>query len=401
MREDLLLVKYGELALKKRNRKMFEEQLMKNIRLKLKPFPDVTIKKTFGRVFVHLNGTEAATVIQALQQVFGLVGISPVIRSDLNMEAIKRAAVLLMQKQDHPGTTFKVETKRSNKKFPHNSQQISREVGGAVLRETDNLQVDVHQPAVTLNIEVRALDAYLYNESHTGLGGLPVGASGKAMLLLSGGIDSPVAGFLAMKRGVEIEAIHFHSFPYTSERSLKKVEDLAQILTDFGGEINLHVVPFTRIQTEIREKCEDSFSITIMRRFMLRIAEKLAENRNALALVTGESLGQVASQTLESMRAINDVVDIPVLRPLISMDKQEIIKVSKRIGTYETSIQPYEDCCTVFVPKSPQTRPNLQRTRYNENKLHVGSLVDQAVRNTELKTFTSGETREFAAYFDL
>lgn len=401
MNDGLLLIKYGELALKKRNRKMFEEQLMHNIRLKLKPFPDVTVKKTFGRMFVHLNGTEPTDVINALQQVFGLVGISPVIRSELDIGAIKRAASTLMSKHDQPGTTFKVETKRVNKKFPLSSQEISRDVGGAVLRETDHLQVDVHRPNVTLNIEVRTADTYLYNESYAGLGGLPVGASGRAMLLLSGGIDSPVAGFLTMKRGVEIEAVHFHSFPYTSERALKKVEDLTQILTHFGGKINLHVVPFTDIQTKIREKCEDSFSITVMRRFMLRIAEKLAEKRDALALVTGESLGQVASQTLESMRAINDVAHLPVLRPLISMDKQEIITLSKQIGTFETSIQPYEDCCTVFVPKSPQTRPNLQRTRKNEDDLDVDRLIEQAVSDTDLKTFTSGEKREFASYFDL
>lgn len=373
---------------------------MHNIRDKLEQFHDVKLRKTFGRIFVHLHGADAKPVIEALQQVFGVVAISPVVRVGLDIEEIKNAALSLMERRDQPNTTFKVETHRPNKKFPHNSQEMNRIIGGHVLRGTNHLKVDVHEPDVPLSIEVRSHDTYLYSESFPGLGGLPVGVSGKVMLLLSGGIDSPVAGFLTMKRGVEIEAVHFHSYPYTSERALKKVEDLARQLTTYAGQVKLHIVPFTEIQTKIREKCEDSFTITIMRRFMLRIAEKLAEERGALALATGESLGQVASQTLESMRAINDVVNIPVLRPLISMDKQEIITVSKRIGTYETSILPYEDCCTVFVPKSPQTRPNLDRTRRNESGLDVEALVEAAVKNTELKTFTSEREQEFDAYFD-
>lgn len=400
MNADTLLIKYGELALKKRNRSMFEDQLLQNIRLKLKPFRNVAIEKTFGRMFVHLNGTDTQPVIEALQQVFGIVGISPVVQTGLDMEEIKATALALMEKHDQPNATFKVETHRPNKKFPLNSQEINREVGTHVLRGTKQLKVDVHDPAFPLTIEVRSHHAYLYTEHFPGLGGLPVGASGKVMLLLSGGIDSPVAGFLTMKRGVEVEVVHFHSYPYTSERALKKVEDLARVLATFAGKVKLHIVPFTAIQTNIREQCQDSFTITVMRRFMLRIAEKLALNQGALALATGESLGQVASQTLESMRAINDVVNLPVLRPLISMDKQEIIATAKRIGTYETSILPYEDCCSIFVPKSPQTRPNLERTRQNENNLNVEGLVDDAVQNTEVKTFRSADEPEFAAYFD-
>lgn len=374
---------------------------MSNIRRKLERFPKVKLQKTFGRIFVHLHGTDAEPVIGALQQIFGIVATSPVVRTALDFGAMQCAALTLMKKHDQPQRTFKVETRRSNKQFPLNSQEISRKIGSHVLRGTKHLKVDVHRPDILLSIEVRQQHAYLFSESYSGLGGLPVGSSGKAMLLLSGGIDSPVAGFLTMKRGVEIEAVHFHSYPYTSERALKKVEDLSQQLTAYGGKVNLHVVPFTEIQTAIREKCQDSFSITVMRRFMLRIAEALAVKHGALALVTGESLGQVASQTLESMRAINDVANLPVLRPLISMDKQEIITLSKQIGTYETSILPYEDCCTVFMPQSPQTRPNLERTRQNESGLDVETLVEEAVHRTQRKAFTEAESQdEFAAYFE-
>lgn len=400
-KKDILLIKYGELALKKRNRYQFEEQLISNIRHKLERFLEVRVQKTFGRIFVHLHGTDAEPVIKALQQIFGIVAISPVVRTALDVQAIERAALMLMKQHDQSQRTFKVETKRPNKKFPLNSQEISRKIGGVVLRGTKNLKVDVRRPDILLSIEIRQHHAYLFSESYPGLGGLPVGSSGKAMLLLSGGIDSPVAGFLTMKRGVEIEAVHFHSYPYTSERSLKKVEDLTRQLTAYGGKLNLHIVPFTEIQTAIREKCQDSFSITVMRRFMFRIAEALAAKRGALALATGESLGQVASQTLESMRAIGDVVSLPVLRPLISMDKQEIISLSKQIGTYETSILPYEDCCTVFMPQSPQTRPSLERTRQNERDLDVEALVEEAVRRTERKVFTEAEPEEeFASYFE-
>lgn len=400
MTYDILLIKYGELTLKGRNRNVFVDQLIRNIRHKLAAFPSVKFEKTHGRLFIHLHDAAAEPVIEALQQVFGIVGISPVLRTELQMQEIEAAAAALMATQDKVGRTFKVETKRPNKRFPLTSQDINRQVGSFVLRQSEHLSVDVHQPDVWLSVEVRAHGAYVYCESYPGLGGFPVGVSGKVMLLLSGGIDSPVAGYLTMKRGVEVEAVHFHSYPYTSERALQKVEDLAEQLSAYSGRIALHVVPFTEIQTKIRETCQDSYSITVMRRFMLRIAEALAEKRGALALATGESLGQVASQTLESMRAINDVVALPVLRPLISMDKQEIIAVAKQIDTYETSILPYEDCCTVFVPKSPQTRPNLERTRAQEKGLDIDALVAAAVADTETKMLSLGSKEEFASYFD-
>lgn len=399
---DALLVKYGELALKKRNRKDFEDKLVQNINQHLRPFPDVKLEKTTGRIFVWLNGTQAVPVIETLQQVFGIVGISPVVRAPLEMEAMKRAAMTLMEPHDLEGHTFKVETRRANKHFPYASLEVSRQIGAHVLRRTDKLTVDVHEPDVTLFVEIRSREAYLYCEQFTGLGGLPVGVSGKVMVLLSGGIDSPVATFLTMKRGVEVEAVHFHSYPYTSERSLKKVEDLTKILSRYAGRITLNIVPFTDIQTQIREKCQESYNITVMRRFMFRISEWLARERGALALATGESLGQVASQTLESLHAINDAVQLPVLRPLISMDKQQIVTIAKTIGTYETSILPYEDCCTVFVPKSPVTRPSTARAREMEQRLDVDTLVKEAVNNTERKTITpETEAESFASYFDL
>ena len=258
--------------------------------------------------------------------------------------------------------------------------------------------MDVHNPELTLHVEVRGQKAYVYGNDQAGLGGLPVGASGRVMLLLSGGIDSPVAGYLALKRGVELEAIHFHSYPFTSERAQQKVEDLGKILTRYGGKIRLHLVPFTEIQTEISQKCLDSYSITIMRRMMLRIAEKISEKQGALALVTGESLGQVASQTLESMRVINEVTKMPILRPLVGMDKQEIMVLAKQIGTYETSILPYEDCCTVFLPRNPKTRPNPTVTVKNESQLAVEELVERAVAGTEVKILSEKQEEEFSFF---
>jgi thiamine biosynthesis protein ThiI len=261
------------------------------------------------------------------------------------------------------------------------------------------MKVDVHHPDLSVHVEVRSKYAYVYGNDMPGPGGLPVGVSGRVMLLLSGGIDSPVAGYLALKRGAELEAVHFHSYPYTSERAKQKVVDLAQILTRFGGRIRLHVVPFTEIQTEIRKHCTESYSITVMRRMMFRIAEQLARKNGALALVTGESLGQVASQTLESMNAINDVTRMPVLRPVIGMDKLEIISIARRIGTYETSILPYEDCCTVFLPKAPKTRPDVEVSAREEAKLDVERLVREAVEGTEVIELVPERQEEEFSYF--
>ncbi|MCS1350538.1 tRNA uracil 4-sulfurtransferase ThiI [Mechercharimyces sp. CAU 1602] len=396
---DCILVRYGELALKGNNRREFENRLLRNIRQKLKAFYKVKVTKTQGRIFVELGGEEAEPVMEGLQDVFGIVGFSPAMRVPLEYDDICRAAVQIVENSTPRARTFKVIAKRGNKQFPIRSQELNRQVGGHLLQELNDLEVDVHQPELKVHVEVREEAAYVYGNDRPGLGGLPVGSSGRVMLLLSGGIDSPVAGYLALKRGAELHAVHFHSYPFTSERARKKVEDLAELLTRFGGKIHLHVVPFTEAQTAINQNCLEAYSITVMRRIMFRISERLAEKHGALALVTGESLGQVASQTLESMRTIGHVVQLPVLRPLIGMDKQEIMQLSKRMGTYETSILPYEDCCTVFLPKAPKTRPSLKDTERTESRLDVEALVTAAVEGTETMVLTpaSGES-EFSFF---
>jgi thiamine biosynthesis protein ThiI len=396
---DVILIRYGELALKGKNRSDFEARLLRNIRNKLKDFPDVKVKKTYGRMLVELNGQAYPPVVERLQEVFGVVGVSPAKRVPTELQALQQAAVALIREQPTQPATFKIAAKRSIKSFPHKSMELNHLIGGYVLKNVDGIKVDVHQPEITVHVEVRAEAAYVYGDDIPGPGGLPVGASGRVALLLSGGIDSPVAGYLALKRGAELQAIHFHSYPFTSERAKQKVIDLAQILTRYGGKIRLHVVPFTEIQTQIRQKCEESYSVTVMRRMMFRIAERIAHKEKALALVTGENLGQVASQTLESMYTINHVIRMPVLRPVVGMDKQEIMNIAKRIGTYETSILPYEDCCTVFLPKSPKTRPDLNATERTESNLDVERLVQEAVDATEVLDLSPDKREEEFTFF--
>jgi thiamine biosynthesis protein ThiI len=398
MRRNCILLRYGELALKGKNKADFEDRLINNIRQKLDRFAGVSVVKTPGRIFVELEGEAPETIIDELRTVFGLVGICPAIRVENEWEKIKEAALEFVRKQENV-RTFKVNSKRANKKFPIRSQEMNYRLGGFILGNVPGLKVDVHNPDLTLHVEVRSKYSYIYGNDIPGPGGLPVGASGRVLLLLSGGIDSPVAGYLALKRGVELHAIHFHSYPFTSERAKQKVIDLAQILTRYGGNIRLHIVPFTEIQTEINKHCYDSYSITIMRRIMLRISEAVAKKHGALALVTGESLGQVASQTLESMNTINEVTNMPILRPVIGMDKQEIMTIAKRIGTYETSILPYEDCCTVFLPKAPKTRPDKKVAAREEAKLDLERLVNEAVEGTEVIDLQPGEPEEEFSYF--
>lgn len=399
MKWNCILLKIGELALKGKNRQDFENRLIQNLRQKLKNFPGLEITREHGRIYVELGDHDLEPILDQLKEVFGLVGFSPALRVKPDFEEIKQAALYLLQSQPDEIKTFKIESKRADKRFPIGSQEMNQQVGKFVLPRVPRFRVDVHTPDLVLHIEVRANAAYLYGNDLPGAGGLPVGSSGRVLLLLSGGIDSPVAGYLALKRGARLEAIHFHSYPYTSERAKQKVIDLAQILTRYGGKIRLHIVPFTEIQTEINRHCENSYLITIMRRFMLRIAERIAINNRALALVTGESLGQVASQTLESMRAINAVTNFPILRPLVGMDKVEIMDLSRKIGTYETSILPYEDCCTVFLPKSPKTRPSLEVVEKEEQKLAVEELVQRAVEGTEVLELTPDEPQEEFTYF--
>ncbi len=386
----------GEIAIKGKNRPQFEKALLENMRLAVKGMA-VKIVRMGGRIEVHVEGADPQEVADRLTQVMGVSSISPVAEAELDMDRIKETALRVVQdalaKRSTP-VTFKVEARRANKLFPLESPQIMQEVGRYVLSQSgpDRLKVDVRNPELTLMVEVRESKAYVMCDVIDGPGGLPVGTAGRVMLLLSGGIDSPVAGWLAMKRGATVEAIHFHSFPFTSERAQEKVNDLAKILAKHGGRVRLHNVHFTEIQKEIRKHCPEEYSITIMRRFMMRIAEKLAHRRKALALVTGESLGQVASQTLESMNTINHVTNMPILRPLVAMDKRDIMDLAKKIGTYETSILPYEDCCTIFLPKNPKTRPKVHEALAAEEKLDIDALIEEALEKTESILFTRADS---------
>ncbi|QRG66101.1 tRNA uracil 4-sulfurtransferase ThiI [Brevibacillus choshinensis] len=389
MNYDVILIRYGELALKGKNRDMFEETLMRSVKSVLRSFYKVKVRRNYGRMYVELHGEDAYEVMDRLKRVFGISSISPTIHVDPDIETIKERSLELIRQMNPQPRTFRVVTRRADKRYPIPSMEVNRMVGTHILRALPAIKVDVHEPEAIVNVEIRTEGTYVSCETIPGLGGLPVGVSGKVLLLLSGGIDSPVAGWKMMKRGVTLEAIHFHSYPYTSERSLQKVRDLAQKLTKYGGTIRLHVVPFTEIQTAIRDNCPEDYLITIMRRFMMRISEKVAGNTKALALATGESLGQVASQTLESMDTINKVISIPMLRPLIGMDKIEITEISRKIDTYELSILPYEDCCTIFTPKNPVTRPKAYLAEKFETALDVDALVENAVNGTVIEEITT------------
>jgi len=379
--ENLYLISYGEIALKGENRPFFERILIQRIKQALGRFEKYRIQKDHGRVYCFVEGPKE-DVIDSLKRVFGIVSISPASSCDLDLEAIKDTALSMMKEIDYKGKTFKVETRRPNKSFSMKSPEISREIGAHLLRNLDGLTVDVHTPDILLEIEVRER-AYVYQEKISGLGGLPVGCNGKAVLLLSGGIDSPVAGYMTMKRGVEIEAVYFHSFPFTSDRAKEKVIDLTRILSAYSGHINLHVVNFTDVLKEIGEKTPNDFLTILMRRMMVRISEQIAKKVGAKALVTGESVGQVASQTLEAINATNEVAKLPILRPLIGFDKIEIMNLARKIGTYEKSIEPYDDCCTVFVPEHPKTRPELEAVRKAEENLDIDKLTEWGVNNIE------------------
>lgn len=384
---DTILIRLGELALKGKNRNQFESKLIHNIEVRLRPFPLVNVHKTFGRIYIDLNGEDAEAIITRLKRVFGIISFSPAIRVEQDIEQMKKAALQIIDDLDTFPRTFKVTARRADRTFPFSSMEIPHHIGGYILTHHDGkLRVDVHHPDVEIKVEVRAEGVYVMGKVIAGAGGFPVGTNGKVLLLLSGGIDSPVAGWYMLKKGVRLEAIHFHSYPYTSERAKEKVVDLAQKLTAWGGRIRLHVVPFTEIQTEIKKTCPEDLLVTVMRRYMMRIAERVAGNIDALALATGESLGQVASQTLDSMNTINRVVDLPVLRPLVAMDKTEIVKVAQEIDTFTTSILPYEDCCTIFTPKNPRTKPKpkvLERVEAISG-MEMERLITEAVNGIEV-----------------
>lgn len=383
------LIKYGEIGLKGKNRHLFEEALVRQIRRALKKQDgEFEVTKEQGRVYIEcLTDYEYDEVVAALQYVFGIVGICPVVHvEDKEFAHLAKQAVSYMQEMyGDEKKTFKVHARRAYKNYPMDSMEINSELGGLILDAMPNMSVDVHTPQIVLNVEIRQ-KAYIYSEIIPGPGGMPVGTSGKGMLLLSGGIDSPVAGYMIAKRGVKIDAVYFHAPPYTSERAKQKVIDLARQVSRYAGPVYLHVVNFTEIQMYIYEKCPHDELTILMRRYMMRIAEHFANETGCLGLITGESIGQVASQTMHSLLCTNEVCFLPVFRPLIGMDKQEIVEISERIGTYETSILPYEDCCTTFVAKHPVTKPNLKVIKRSEQNLNekIDEMVEEAIRTTEV-----------------
>ncbi|MFC4808256.1 tRNA uracil 4-sulfurtransferase ThiI [Paenibacillus sp. GCM10023250] len=360
MNPDMILLRFGEFTVKGRNRERFEKRVWEQVRRALSDFPRAGIERTFGRIYVALNGEPYEEMAVRLRDVFGIVSFSPVRKVPSELEAIRSAALDVMRGLDKLPETFKASVRRVDKSFPHDSQEMNHLVGGYVLRELPGLKVNVRDPEVELKVEIQPEGTYVFSRVEPAAGGFPYGTNGKALLLLSGGIDSPVAGYLAMRQGLELEAVHFHSYPYTSEQATEKVIELVRKLSHYTGvPIKLHLVSFTDIQTAIAQGGHQSLIITLMRRSMLRIADRLAAGREALGLVTGDSLGQVASQTLSSMNVIGRATELPLLRPLVTMDKNEIIRIARSIDTYDTSILPYEDCCTLFVPRNPSTNPNL------------------------------------------
>ena len=389
MQYQSLLIKYAEIGVKGKNRYMFEDRLVRRAAAVLRKIPGrFQVYKSNGRIYAEASEVfDLDQAVEALQHVFGISGISPLVQLPLMPpEELRQAAADYFQ-QAHPayGGSFKVVATRANKAYPWDSNEINRQVGEEILSRLPESRVDVHRPELTLRVEVRE-KVNFYSETIPGPGGMPVGGTDKAMLLLSGGIDSPVAGYMVAKRGVNLEAVYFHAPPYTSERAKQKVVDLATQVAAYAGPIRLHVINFTEIQLAIYETCPHDELTIIMRRYMMRIAQTLAEQNGALALITGESIGQVASQTLKSLVSTNEVCTMPVFRPLIAFDKQDIIDLSQKIGTFETSILPYEDCCTIFVAKHPVTRPNPGIIRRSEEKLLPGinELVEKALAEDEI-----------------
>lgn len=393
MQYDHILIRYGELGLKGKNMKHFIIQLQRNIQEALGDYTDIRVTRSQGRLFIELNGQDPDPIIQKCKNIFGIYSFSLAIKVPNDEREIKEGALAALQQNNH-AKTFKVAVRRANKAFPIRSQEMNQILGAHLLKNTSNFTVDVHQPDVEIKVEIRERATYITSTVIPGAGGLPVGTGGKVLLLLSGGIDSPVAGYLAMKRGVQLEMIHFHSPPFTSERAKQKVIDATKVLTEFGGNIKVHLVPFTKLQQEIFKTIPERYAMTVMRRVMLQISEKLCEKEDILAMATGESLGQVASQTLASMNVINEVTNLPVIRPLVGLDKEEIISLSKKIGTYEISIRPHEDCCTIFVPKSPVTNPTRKKVNRLEQDVDFTKQMDEAIEQIEIRTIKSGKQTE-------
>jgi len=387
-----ILIRYGELSTKGRNKKMFTQKLASNIKKALVDFPQVKVIPDYDFMYLDLHEAPEEAVIEKVKPIFGIQSISPVYIIEKDMEVAKKVVLDLLSQEDLEGKTFKIMTKRSDHTFEMDTNQINLFLGDAVLEAFPDIKVQLKQPDITVRIDVRREHLMVSLKTIPGAGGLPVGTSGRVMLMLSGGIDSPVAGYLAMKRGMEIQCVHFASPPYTSPQALEKTKLLAAKIARFGGSIQFLTVPFSRIQEEIKKSVPEAYLMTIMRRFMLRITDQLRENVRALAIANGESVGQVASQTLDSMLAINDVTNTPIIRPVATMDKLDIIKVAEEINTFELSIQPFEDCCTVFAPPSPKTKPKLEKARQYEARLDVEGLIKEAVDGTVIEEITANYT---------
>ena len=381
--KEILLCKYGEIVLKGANRKYFEDMLCREMKKRAKAYGEFDIYRSQSTIYIEPKNDDVDFdgLILAAQKVFGIVALSRAAVCEKNVDEIKRVAAEYVPQFLDGKKTFKVEGKRSDKAFPLDSMELAREIGGAVLSAYPRIKVDVHNPDTVVRVEIREFGAYISAGTIKGAGGMPIATNGKGLLLLSGGIDSPVAGYMMAKRGVKIEAVHFESFPYTSERAREKVLELASILGEFAGDIKVHIVSLTHIQEELVKACEEDYFTLLLRRYMMTLAERIANARGCTALITGESLGQVASQTMQALGVTDNAVNMPVFRPCIGMDKEEIITISRKMGAFETSILPFEDCCTVFTPKHPKTKPELEKVLVQEQKLDFDALCDEAMES--------------------
>ncbi len=383
MKPDHILVRFGELTTKGKNRKLFIRKLLKNTKEILHDYPTLEYELTYDRLYIYLNEEDAQEVTDKIKTIFGIHNFSLCYKVEHDLEKAKEVVTYIIDHDE--GNTFKIDTKRHDKSYPKNSIEMNKEIAGYVFHHTTkDLSVDVHNPDILVRVEYRKDAIYIMDNMIPGAGGYPVGIGGKALLMLSGGIDSPVAGYLTMKRGVDLECIHYASPPYTNEMAREKVLDLVNVLKDYThGYIKVHIVLFTDLQLSVYDHCDESYAMTVMRRMMYRIAEGVAKKNDCLAIVNGESLGQVASQTLESMNTINQVITTPVIRPVACMDKLEIIKIAEKIGTYDISIRPYEDCCTIFTPHNPATKPKAYKAKGFEDEWDFEAEVQKCIDNTE------------------